>query len=46
MDWLERDQSLGRAVFGAGVLIYAIAIVTGWLVLRPRAATAGRLVAR
>jgi hypothetical protein len=46
MGWLESDQALGRAVFGAGVLIYVIAIVAGWLVLNPRGVAAGRLVAR
>jgi hypothetical protein len=44
--WLERDQALGRAMFGAGVLIYVVAIAAGWLVLRPRGVAAGRLVAR
>ena len=37
--WLEHDQSLGRAVFLVGVLLYAVAITAGWVWLRPRPAS-------
>jgi hypothetical protein len=33
--WLERDQSVGRAVYLMGLLLYAAAIVGGWLLLPP-----------
>jgi hypothetical protein len=32
--WLDRDQALGRTVYLLGVLLYATAIVGGWLLLR------------
>jgi hypothetical protein len=35
--WLERDQSLGGAVYLAGVVLYMAAIVLGWMFLRPEA---------
>lgn len=31
--WLERDQSLGRVVYLAGAVLYAVAIVAGWVFL-------------
>lgn len=32
--WLERDQAVGGAVYLTGVVLYAIAIVSGWIFLR------------
>ena len=32
--WLERDQALGAAVYLLGVVLYAAAIIGGWLLLR------------
>lgn len=32
--WLERDQALGSTVYLIGVVLYAAAIVGGWLLLR------------
>ena len=37
--WLDHDQSLGRAVFFVGVVLYAVAIAAGWIWLRPRPAS-------
>jgi hypothetical protein len=34
--WLERDQALGGAVYLAGVVFYAVAIIFGWILLYPR----------
>jgi hypothetical protein len=34
--WLERDQALGGAVFLAGAVLYAIAVVAGWRLLYSR----------
>jgi hypothetical protein len=31
--WLNRDQSLGGAVYFAGAVLYAVAIVAGWVFL-------------
>jgi hypothetical protein len=31
--WLEQDQALGGAVYLAGVVLYAVAIVSGWMFL-------------
>jgi hypothetical protein len=36
--WLERDQVVGGVVYFAGVVLYAIAIVSGWVFLRSRSA--------
>ena len=33
--WLERDQALGGAIYLLGVLLYLVAIVGGWMLLRP-----------
>jgi hypothetical protein len=30
LGWLERDQSIGRTVWLAGVLLYVVAVVLGW----------------
>jgi hypothetical protein len=38
--WLERDQALGGAVYFAGVVLYAFAIVSGWVFLRTREVSA------
>jgi hypothetical protein len=38
--WLERDQALGGVVYLLGVVLYAIAIVAGWIFLRSREAPA------
>jgi hypothetical protein len=32
---LEQDQQLGGAMYLVGVLLYLIAVVAGWLLLRP-----------
>jgi hypothetical protein len=34
--WLERDQAVGAAVYLIGVVLYAMAIVAGWVFLRSR----------
>jgi hypothetical protein len=34
--WLERDQTVGGAVYLMGVVLYVIAIVAGWIFLRSR----------
>lgn len=34
--WLARDQALGGAVYLLGVVLYATAIVAGWIFLNPR----------
>jgi hypothetical protein len=39
--WLERDQGIGGAVYLAGFVLYAIAILWGWIMLRSRAGVAG-----
>jgi hypothetical protein len=39
--WLERDQTLGGIVYAAGVVLYAIALVLGWMFLRTPAAEVG-----
>lgn len=36
LGWLERDQAIGRTVWLAGVVLYAVAIVLGWRFLEPR----------
>ena len=36
MGWLDRDQALGGAVYLTGVVLYAVAIVTGWRALSAR----------
>lgn len=33
--WLDRDQSLGSAVYVLGVVLYALAVVAGWVLLAP-----------
>jgi hypothetical protein len=33
--WLDRDQSLGSAVYVLGVALYALAVVAGWVLLAP-----------
>jgi hypothetical protein len=33
-EWLEGDQALGRVIHFLGVVLYAVAIVGGWLFLR------------
>jgi hypothetical protein len=38
--WLERDQAIGGAVYLAGVVLYVAAVVSGWIFLQPRAASA------
>ena len=38
--WLERDQTVGGVVYLVGVVLYAIAIVAGWIFLRSREAPA------
>ena len=38
--WLERDQTVGGVVYLLGVVLYAIAIVAGWIFLRSREAPA------
>jgi hypothetical protein len=38
--WLEGDQTVGGAVYLVGVVLYAIAIVAGWIFLRSREAPA------
>ncbi|HEV2086122.1 MAG TPA: hypothetical protein VGR09_13680 [Gemmatimonadales bacterium] len=38
--WLERDQTVGGAVYLTGIVLYAIAIVAGWIFLRSREAPA------
>ena len=43
---LERDHAVAGAVYLAGVVLYAIAIVSGWLFLRSREPTAGEATAR
>jgi hypothetical protein len=44
--WLERDQGIGGAVYLAGVVLYAVAIVSGWIFLRSREASAGKAAVR
>jgi hypothetical protein len=39
--WLDRDQLLGGAVYLVGFLVYTVAIVGGWLLLRPSSRPAG-----
>jgi hypothetical protein len=34
--WLERDQAIGGAVYFAGAVLYAIAIIAGWVFLSQR----------
>jgi hypothetical protein len=34
--WLKGDQALGDSVFLLGVLLYLVAILAGWALLRPR----------
>jgi hypothetical protein len=36
--WMERDQGIGGAVYLVGVVLYAIAIVSGWRFLLSRKA--------
>lgn len=43
---LPRDHSIGGAVFLAGVVIYAVAVVAGWRVLAAEPATVRRPVER
>ncbi|MFL5402149.1 MAG: hypothetical protein ACJ8BF_04960 [Gemmatimonadales bacterium] len=31
--WLERDQAVGGAVYFAGAVLYAVAIIAGWVLL-------------
>ena len=31
--WLARDQAIGRAVFLAGIALYLVAVIGGWLLL-------------
>jgi hypothetical protein len=38
--WLERDQTVGGAVYLVGIVLYAIAIAAGWIFLRSREAPA------
>lgn len=33
LGWLDRDQAIGGAVFLAGVVLYAVAVVSGWRAL-------------
>ena len=33
LEWLERDQAIGGAVFLLGVILYGVAIVAGWRTL-------------
>jgi hypothetical protein len=33
--WLNRDQSIGSAVYVLGVALYALAVVAGWILLAP-----------
>ena len=35
-NWLSRDQALGDAVHFLGVLLYALAVVGGWILLRQK----------
>jgi len=44
--WLERDQTIAGAVYLAGVVLYAIAIVSGWVFLHSRAASSGIMAVR
>jgi hypothetical protein len=44
--WLERDQGIGGAVYFAGVVLYTVAIVSGWILLHSREATAGKAAVR
>ena len=37
--WLDRDQGIGGAVYFAGVVLYAVAIVSGWIFLHSRPET-------
>ena len=34
--WLERDQSIGGAVYLVGLVLYGVAIVAGWIFLHSR----------
>jgi hypothetical protein len=38
--WLERDQGIGAAVYLVGLILYAAAIVSGWIFLQSREASA------
>ena len=40
--WLERDQTIGRAVFLLGVVLYGAALAAGWAQLYPRGRAAGQ----
>jgi hypothetical protein len=42
--WLERDQTLGAAVYLAGVVLYAVALAAGWTFLRARDSTRTELL--
>jgi hypothetical protein len=35
-DWLDRDQALADAVHFLGVLLYAVAVIGGWILLRQK----------
>jgi hypothetical protein len=35
--WLDRDQALGGAVYLVGVILYAAAVIGGWMLLRTEA---------
>jgi hypothetical protein len=38
--WLERDQSIAGAIYLLGVVLYGIAIISGWILLHSRESTA------
>jgi hypothetical protein len=38
--WIERDQAIGGAVYLVGLVLYATAIVSGWVFLQSREASA------
>jgi hypothetical protein len=44
--WLERDQSVGGAIYLLGVVLYGAAIVSGWILLHSRESTAAEAAVR
>jgi hypothetical protein len=44
--WLDRDQALGRMVYLLGVILYATAIIGGWLLLRGAGPSTGKPTSR
>jgi hypothetical protein len=46
LGWLNRDQAIGGAVYLAGVLIYAVAIVAGWRAAERRFASEPELASQ